>query len=163
MKTPQARNVVGEFTDERSARAAVRFLEHAGFQPDKVAVVSGNVRQAREMTGSRSIPGALIGAAVAVALYAALIIVGGPAMQQNWVALVLGLIGLLPAGIGIGVLAGRSRLFVAQRAERYENAEEVGDTLVSVHVDEAGHERARRLLREAGAVRIREEETIEAA
>lgn len=163
MKTPQARNVVGEFADERSARAAVRFLEHAGFQPDKVAVVSGNVRQAREMTGSRSIPGAIIGAAIAVALFAALVAVGGPEMRQNWVALALGLIVLLHAGIGIGVLAGRGRLFVARRAERYENAEEVGETLVSVHVDEAGRERARRLLREAGAIRIREEETIEAA
>lgn len=162
MKTLQMRNVVGVFADTRSARAAVRFLEHAGFKPDDVSVVRDNVRQAREVTGSRSILGAIVGAIVALILFAALAAVA-PEMRANGVALVLGLIVLVTAGVPIGALAGRSRLFVAREAGRLEDAVEEGETLVTVHVEETQHERARRLLREAGAVNVREEETIEGA
>lgn len=158
----EQRNVIGVFADSRSARAAVRFLEHAGFQPDVVSVIRGNVRQAREMSGSRSIPGAMIGAVLALVVFGALT-AASPEMRSNPVALVFGVIILLIAGIGIGTLAGRSRIFVADRAERHEDAVEEGETLVSVHVDEDQHDRARRLLREAGAVNVREEETIERA
>lgn len=158
----EQRNVIGVFADSRSARAAVQFLEHAGFEPDVVSVIRGNVRQAREMSGSRSIPGATIGAILALVLFAALI-AASPEMRSNPVALVFGVVILLIAGIGIGTLAGRSRLFVAGKAERHEDAVEEGETLVAVHVDEDQHERARRLLREAGAMNVREEDTIERA
>jgi hypothetical protein len=158
----EQRNVIGVFADSRSARAAVRFLEHAGFDPDVVSVIRGNIRQAREMSGSRSIPGAMIGAILALVVFAALT-AASPEMRSNGVALVFGVIILLVAGIGIGTLAGRSRIFVADRAERHEDAVEEGETLVSVHVDEDQHDRARRLLREAGAMNVREEETIERA
>ncbi|MGH2378236.1 MAG: hypothetical protein ACRDGT_07140 [Candidatus Limnocylindria bacterium] len=163
MGTLEQRNVVGVFDDGRSARAAVRFLEHAGFGPDVISVISGNIRQAREMSGSRSIPGAAVGTGLAVLLFAALLVVGPPEMRSDPVALVLGLVVLVTAGVGIGALAGRSRIFVADHAERYEDAVEEGETLVAVHVDEEQHDRARRLLREAGAVNVREEETIERA
>jgi predicted O-methyltransferase YrrM len=158
----EQRNVVGVFADSSSASAAVRFLEHAGFDPDVVSVIRGNVRQAREMSGSRSIPAAAIGAVIALILFAALT-AASPEMRSNPVALVFGVAILLIAGIGIGTLAGRSRIFVADRAERLEDAVEEGETLVTVHVDEDQHERARRLLREAGAMNVREEETIERA
>lgn len=165
MKTDIARrNVIGAFADPGAAQAAVRFLEHAGFKADDIAVVgAGNVRQAREVTGSRSIPGAMIGAALGLALFAILIIAGGPAMRENGVALVLGLAGFVGAGFVIGTLAGRSRVFVAGRATKYEDAVEGGETLVEVHVPEEERERATRLLREAGAKTVREEKTIESA
>lgn len=163
MQALQERNVVGVFEDSRSARAAVRFLERAGFKADEVSVIKGNIRQAREMTGSRSIPGAIVGTVIALALFAVFLFAGPPEMRSNGVALVFGLVVLLTAGIGIGVLAGRSRLFVADRAGRHEDAVEEGETLVAVHVAESEHDRARRLLREAGAVSVREEETIEGA
>lgn len=158
----EQRNVIGVFADGRAARAAVKFLEHAGFEPDIVSVIRGNVRQAREMSGSRSIPGATIGAILGLVLFVALI-AASPEMRTNPVALVFGVTILLIAGVGIGTLAGRSRLFVAERAERHEDAVEEGETLVAVHVDEDQHERARRLLREAGAMNVREEDTIERA
>jgi hypothetical protein len=162
MKTMQQRNVVGVFADGRSARAAVRFLEHAGFAPDVVSVISGNIRQAREMSGSRSIPGALIGAILALVVFVALA-AASPEMRMNPVALVFGVAILVIAGIGIGTLAGRSRIFVADHAQPHEDAIEEGETLVAVHVDEDQPDRARRLLREAGAMNVREEETIERA
>lgn len=163
MRTLQDRNVVGVFADGPSARAAIRFLERAGFLAADVSVVRGNVRQAREMTGSRSGPGAIVGAILAVALFIAFITIGPPEMRANPVALVFGVVVLLTAGLGIGVLAGRGRLFVADRAERHEDAVEIGETLISVHVPEDQHDRARRLLRESGALTVREEETPESA
>jgi hypothetical protein len=155
--------VVGEFADDRSARSAVRFLEHAGIPADDISVISEDVRRAREISGSRSPQGAVIGAIIGLVIFATFVATGGPVMWSNPVALVLGLTGFAGAGIAIGALAGRGRIFVADRGERYENAVEAGETLVSVHVSETEHDRARRLLREAGAVRLREEGTVEAA
>lgn len=163
VKTLQQRNVVGVFGDDRSARAAIRFLERAGFRADDVSVVRGNVRQAREMSGSRSGPGAVVGGAVAVALFVVLVAAGPPEMRANGVALALGLVGFVVAGVAIGTLAGRGRLFVADHAERHEDAVEIGETLVAVHVPEDQHDRARGLLREAGALSVKEEETVERA
>jgi hypothetical protein len=163
VNTGHRRNVVGEFTDERSARSAVRFLEHAGIPADDISVISEDVRRAREVSGSRSPQGAAIGALVGLVVFATFVATGGPVMWSNPVALVLGIVGFVGAGVAIGALAGRGRIFTADRGERYENAVEAGETLVSVHVSDAEHERARRLLREAGAVRLREEGTVEAA
>jgi hypothetical protein len=84
-------------------------------------------------------------------------------MWSNPVALVLGLAGFVGAGLAIGWLAGRARIFVVDRAARYETAEDIGDRLVSVSVPEHERDRARRALRNAGALRIREEGTVEAA
>lgn len=163
MKTLEQQNVVGVFADGRSARAAVRFLERAGFRADDVSVVRGNIRQAREMSGSRSFPGAAVGTVLATLLFLAFITLGPPEMRANPVALVFGFVVLLIAGIGIGWLGGRSRIFVAERAERHEDAVEEGETLVAVHVGDGDQGRAHRLLREAGAVSIRQEDTVESA
>jgi hypothetical protein len=163
VKMAHRRNVVGEFADDHSARSAVRFLEHAGIPADDVSVISDDVRRAREVSGSRSPQGAVIGAIVGLVVLATFVVTGGPVMWSNPVALVLGAAGFVGAGVAIGALAGRGRIFVAERGERYENAIEAGETLVSVHVSDAERERARRLLREAGAVRLREEGTVEAA
>lgn len=163
MDIAHRKNVVGEFADAHSARSAVRFLEHAGFDPDEIAVITGNPRQARELPGSRSPQGAMIGLVLGLLVFATFIAIGGPVMWSNPVALVLGLAGFAGAGFAIGWLAGRARVFVVDRAARYETAEDVGDHLVSVSVPDPDRDRARRLLREAGAVRIREEGTVEAA
>lgn len=164
MDTAHRRNVVGEFADPHAARSAVRFLEHAGIPADDIAVNSDDVRRAREVSGSRSFQGAAIGAVLGLVVLLTFVVTGGPVMWSNPVALVLGLAGFVGAGLAIGALAGRGRIFVADHGEqRYENAVEAGETLVSVHVSDAERDRARRLLREAGAVRLREEGTVEAA
>jgi hypothetical protein len=159
----ERRNVVGEFADARSAREAVRSLEQAGFDPDDVAVITGNPRQARELSGSRSPQGASVGLVIGLLVFGAFIALGGPVMWSNPVALALGLAGFAGAGLVIGWLAGRARIFVVDRAARYETAEDIGDRLVSVSVPDRERDRARQALRSAGAVRIREEGTVEAA
>lgn len=163
MDTAHKENVVGVFADGHSARAAVRFLERAGMDPGDVAVVSDNIRQARELSGSRSPQGALVGGLIGLVVFGAFVALGGPVMWSNLVALALGVAGFVGAGVAIGALAGRARLFVAERGARYETAAQAGETLVSVHVPKTDRDRARRLLREAGAVGLREEGTAEAA
>jgi hypothetical protein len=163
VKAVHSRNVIGVFADQHAARAAVRFLEHAGFPADHIGVVSRDVRKAREVSASRSPQGAIAGAVLGAAIFSIFIWLGGPVMWSNGVALVLGLAGFLVAGIAIGALTGRGRLFMAERAEPYEDAVDAGETLVSVHVSDAEHDRARSLLREAGALSIPEEGTVEAA
>jgi len=163
MKNVNKRNVVGEFADAHSARAAVKFLERAGFDPDDIAVITGNPRQARELPGSRSPQGAVVGVVLGLILFGVFVATGGPVMWSNWVALVLGLAGFVAAGLFIGWLAGRARVFVGDRAARYERVEDAGDRLISVSVPDADRGRARQHLQEAGAVRVREEGTVEAA
>jgi len=163
VKSVHSRNVIGVFADRHAAGAAVRFLEHAGFPPDHIAIVSRDVRKAREVSASRSPEGAIVGALLGAAIFAIFLWLGGPVMLSNGVVLVLGLVGFLVAGIAIGTLTGRARLFVADRVEPYEEAVEAGETLVSVHVSDDERDRARSLLREAGALSIPEEGTVEAA
>ena len=163
MKDIHSRNVIGVFADPRGARAAVRYLEYSGFSPDHIAVVARDVRQARELSASRSPQGAIAGAIMAAGLFGLLVWVGGPVMLSSGIALVFGLVVFLVAGIAIGALTGRGRLFVADRAEPYEDAVEAGETLVSVHVNDEERHRARELLRRAGALSVPEEGTVEAA
>ena len=163
MNDAHSRNVIGIFADPHRARAAVRSLEDAGFSPDHIAVVAHDVRKAREVSASRSPQGAIAGAIVAAVVFGLFVWLGGPAMLSSGVALVMGLVVFLVAGVAIGALAGRGRVFVADRSERYEDAVEAGETLVSVHVNDAERDRARGLLREAGALSVPEEGTVEAA
>jgi len=156
-------NVIGELADEPTARVAVRMLEGAGYGPDQVAVITGNPRHARELPGSRSPQGALVGPIAAAVFYGALIAMGGPQMRESGVALAMGFVLFALAGAAIGRLAGRARVFVRDRAGTYERAEDAGDRLASVSVPHADRARAQRILQEAGARRVREEGTVEAA
>ncbi len=56
--------VVGLFRNDDAAKTALRQMDAAGFPPDRVGIVAGNVRQAREVTGSFSLPAAVVGAIV---------------------------------------------------------------------------------------------------
>lgn len=54
-------------------------------------------------------------------------------------------------------------MFVAADAARYQDAVDDREALVSIQCEEAEEPRAERLLREAGAIGVREEETPEPA
>lgn len=56
--------VVGVFRSDDAAKTALRQMDEAGFAPDSVGVVAGNVRQAREVAGSFSPAAAVIGAVI---------------------------------------------------------------------------------------------------
>jgi hypothetical protein len=154
--------IVGVFPGSTAARAAARKLERAGFAPDRIGIVAGNVRQAREMAGSYSPQGALAGAMLGALLAVAFVVLGGESVRQNPSAIVLGGMALVIAFGAIGWLAGRARVFKQDEYEEFEQHVEQGDVLLSVVCStEDGAEQARVMLERAGATEIRVEKGSE--
>jgi len=155
--------IVGVFTSGTAASEAARKLERAGFAPDRIGIVAGNVRQAREMAGSYSPQGALAGALLGALLAVAFVVFGGESVQQNPVAIVLGGTALVVAFGAIGWLAGRARVFKQDQYEEFEDHAEHGDVLLSVVCStENGAEQGRVMLERAGATEVRVEKSSEA-
>src|SRR5207248_8336759 len=129
---------------------------------DHDAVVSESVSQARESAGSFIAAGAIVGAIVGARLALVFVIVGGDAIRQNLVAIIIGAPILVFAFAAIGALAGRAKLFQSRNYERYESAVDRGEALVTVSGSPELLQRSRRILEEHGALRFRHEETGEA-
>src|SRR2546423_2186755 len=156
------KSLVAAFPDHETAVAAATALDAAGIPPDHVGVVADNVRQAREAAGSFSGAGAIAGAIVGVFVALTFVLVGGDAIRQSLVAIVIGAPALVFAFAAIGALVGRAKPFPSGEYESYERAIDRGEALVTVSGSPDLLERARRILEEHGAVRIRREETGEA-
>jgi hypothetical protein len=155
--------IVGAFASGTAASRAAGELERAGFAPDRVGIVAGNVRQAREMAGSYSPQGALGGAVLGALLAVAFVVFGGESVRQNPVAIVLGGTALVVAFAAIGWLAGRARVFKEDQYEEFEEHVEHGEVLLSVVCStEDGAEQARVMLERAGATDVRVEKGSEA-
>jgi hypothetical protein len=155
--------VVGVFTSGSAASQAARALERAGFAPDRIGIVSGNVRQAREMAGSYSPQGALAGAMLGAILTVAYVVFGGEAVRQNPFGVVLGGTALVVAFAAIGWLAGRARVLKQDEYEEYEEHAEHGEVLLSVVCGtKNGAEQAQAMLERAGATEIRVQPSSEA-
>lgn len=155
-------SLVAAFPDHEAAVTAATALDRAGIPPDRVGVVADNVRQAREAAGSFSPAGAIGGAIVGALLAVIFVVAGGETMRQNVIAILLGAPAIVLAFAAIGALVGRAKLFQSRDYERYERAVDRGEALVTVSGPPELLERARRILDEHGAVRLRREETGEA-
>lgn len=152
--------VVGVFPHDDAARAALRQLDDAGFPADRVGVVAGNVRQAREVAGSVSprvsVVGAVIGAAVGLALALAVNAGGDQGVAIGIAMLMFAIIGAF-----IGWLAGRGKALKSHDYEKYQRVVDKGDALVTIRCAAEAGERARSALSAAGATAVRVEETGE--
>jgi len=155
-------SLVAAFPDREAAVAAATALDAAGIPPDHVGVVAENVRQAREAAGSFSAAGAIGGAVLGAVIAVIFVVAGGDVMRQNVVAIVLGAPALVFAFAAIGALAGRARLFQSDEYERFENAVDRGEALVTVSGPPELLSKARRILEDRGALRFRREATGEA-
>ena len=155
-------SLVAAFPDHEAAVLAATALDAAGIAPDHVGVVAENIRQAREAAGSFSAAGAIVGAIVGAVVALVFVIVGGDQIRQNIVAIVIGAPALVLAFAAIGAIAGRAKFFQSGEYESYERAIDRGEALVTVSGSPELLQRARRILEEHGALRIRREETGEA-
>jgi hypothetical protein len=162
MEELKEESLVAAFRDHETAVSAAAALDAAGIPPDRVGVVAGNVRQAREAAGSFSPAGAIVGAIVGALVAVIFVFAGGETMRQNVVAIVIGAPALVLAFAAIGALAGRAKLLQSDKYESYERAVERGEALVTVSGTTELLDRARRVLEEHGALRIRREATGEA-
>lgn len=155
--------VVGMFSSGTAARAATRALEVSGFPADRVGIVDDNVRNAREVAGSFSPQGALVGAMLGALLTAAIIVFGGESVRQNTGSIALGGVVLVIAFTAVGWLAGRARVFKKSEYGGFENAVDAGKTLVTVVCEsEDGVHQARAILERSGSTAVRREESGEA-
>ena len=158
----QAQTLIGVFDTEDAARSAVSMLERAGMPPDRIGLVTANIRQAREVAGSYSPQGAFIGAAIGVVLVLAYAIVGGEQFRQNAAGIVLGGFAIIGGLALIGLLAGRARLFKEDRYAHFEDESALGEILVSVTCDTPeGVDATRAILERARAREVRVEDSAE--
>jgi hypothetical protein len=149
------------FDHVEDARAAVLALERAGMPPDRVGLVTENIRQAREVAGSYSPQGAIIGAIVGILLMAGYVVFGGEQMR-NPLAIAMGGFAIVGGLTAIGWLAGRARLFKQDRYEHFEDESAMGEILVSVVCDTPeGADTTRAMLERGGAREVRVEESGE--
>jgi hypothetical protein len=154
--------VIGVFPSGETAREAAAKLERVGYAADRIGIVAGNVRQAREVAGSYSPQGALAGAMVGALLTAAYIVFGGESVRQNPGSIAIGGVVLLVAFTAIGWLAGRARLFKKDEYEEFEDHVDQGEVLLSVVCSTAdGADQAEVILESAGATDIRVENSAE--
>ena len=157
-----SRTVVGVFATEVAARKAMLTLERAGMPPDRIGVVEANVRQAREVAGSYSPQGALVGALIGVLLVGVYVVFGGEPIRQNPIGVALGGFAIIGGLVAIGWLAGRARVFKEDEYEGLEDDSAAGETIVSVVCDTPdGVDQTRAIIERAGATEVRIEGTGE--
>jgi hypothetical protein len=150
------------FDKVEDARSAVLALERAGMPPDRIGLVTENIRQAREVAGSYSPQGALIGAGLGVLLVIGYVVFGGAQMLENPVGIAMGGFAIIGGLAAIGWLAGRARLFKQDRYEHFEDESAMGEILVSVVCDTPeGADTTRAMLERGGAREVRVEESGE--
>jgi hypothetical protein len=147
---------VGVFSDEASARAAMRRLTEEGFAADDIGLVE-TPRRAAEVPASRMPQNAAVGAAVGAIV--ALVIAVGPASgylpEPRWlIVAIIASMGLFAGGL-VGFYAGR--YFPQRDPEVYQDKLDRGGVLVTVSCGPADRERARDALQRAGATSVREE------
>ena len=158
----EGQTITGVFDTEAAARDAVGHLERAGMPPDRIGLVVGNMRQAREVAGSYSPQGAIAGALVGVLLVAADVIFGGEQMRQSAVAIGLGGFAIVGGLAAIGWLAGRARVFKEREYEELEDESAEGDIHLSVVCDTPdGADATRAILERAGAREVKLQESSE--
>ena len=159
----KGQTVVGAFPTEAKVQFAVRELEVAGFPPGHVGVVMDNIRQAREVAGSYSPQGAIVGALIGALLVGAFIVFGDDSIRANGFAIALGGAPIIGGLAFIGWLAGRARVWKDDEYEEIEEEVAEGELLVSVLCDTPEDaDQARAIFERAGALDIRFEDTAEA-
>ena len=157
-----AHTINAVFDREADARAAVLALERAGMPPDRIGLVTENIRQAREVAGSYSPQGAIVGAVLGALLVAGYVVFGGAQMTENPMGIAMGGFAIIGGLAFIGWLAGRARLFKQDRYEHFEDESAMGEILVSVVCETPdGADTTRAMLERAGAREVRTEESGE--
>jgi hypothetical protein len=157
-----AATIVGVFESEVAARDAIRALEQAGMPPDRIGIVAGNIRQAREVAGSYSPQGALVGAVLGVFLVVGYLSFGGDTVRANIAGVAMAGFAIIGGLAFIGWLAGRARVFKQDEYAEAEDEVAQGDVLVTVLCDTPdGADATRALLERNGAREIRVEESGE--
>ena len=154
--------LVGVFHATPDAYAALRRLDGVGLPPWDVGLVSGDPELASEIAShSYAWLGATAGLLLGLILGAVYVGFGGPGMRVNPVGIVIGAV-FVAGGMGfIGFVFGRALVRRTSHASEYEHVVRDGGAIITVACISEECDRAREVLRTAGADEIVDEEYAE--
>jgi hypothetical protein len=159
--TTPVKTVVGIFGNDRKAVEAMRDLDAAGFDADRVQLVADDPSRAAEVGGkSYALEGGLVGLVAGVVLVVAFAIWGN--LWTNPVGLVIGGIGVVGGLAAIGLVIGRTLGRHAPDAHLFSGVVSNGGAVVSVQCAADECDLAAQVLDGAGAREVRDEPGPEA-
>ena len=159
--TTPLRTIVGIFSNDRKAVEAMRSLDAAGFDADRVQMTGDDPSRAAEVGGKTyALEGGIVGLVVGAVVVAAFTAWGN--LATNPVGLVIGAIGVVGGMAAIGFVIGRTSGRHAPDAHLFSRVVQNGGAIVSVQCSERECELAAQVLDGAGAREVRDEAGPEA-
>jgi len=160
-KTTPLKTVVGIFGNDRKAVEAMRSLDAAGFDADRVQMTSDDPSRAAEVGGKTyALEGGIVGLIVGVVVVAGFAAWGG--LAANPVGLVIGAIGVAGGMAAIGFVVGRTMGRHAPDAHLFARVVQTGGAIVAVQCADKECDLAAQVLDGAGAREVRDEAGPEA-
>lgn len=161
-ETTPLKTIVGIFSNDRTAVEAMRSLDAAGFDADRVQMAGDDPSRAAEVGGkSYALEGGIAGVIVGAVLVAGFAVWGN--LATNPVGLVIGAIGVVGGMTAIGFVIGRTMGRHSADAHLFARVVQNGGAIVSVRCADAECDLAAQVLGGAGAREVRDEAGPEAA
>lgn len=151
------KTVVGIFSNDRTAVEAMRSLDAAGFDADRVQMVADNESRAAEVGGKTlALEGGVAGLLVGVLIVTGFAVWGD--LASNPVGLIIGSVGLVGGFAAIGFVVGRALGRHAPDAHLFAGVVRNGGAVVSVQcAADTECDLAVQVLDGAGAREVRDE------
>lgn len=154
--TTPIKTVVGIFRSGRTAVEAMRSLDAAGFDADRVQMTADDPSRAAEVGGKTSaLEGGLAGLLAGIVVVAAFAVWGN--LGTNPVGLIIGGIGVVGGLIAIGFVIGRTIGRHAPDAHLFARVIRNGGAIVAVRCADEECDVAAQVLDGAGAREVRDE------
>ena len=154
--TTPIKTVVGIFSNDRKAIEAMRSLDAAGFDADRVQMTADDPSRAAEVGGkSYALEGGLLGLLAGIVVAAAFAAWGD--LAANPVGLIVGGIGVVGGFGAIGFVIGRTMGRHAPDAHLFAGVVRNGGAIVSVQCADEECDLAAQMLDGAGAREVRDE------
>ena len=153
--------VVGIFKDDRKAAEAMRSLDAAGFDADRVQMTSDDPSRAAEVGGKTyALEGGIAGLVAGAIVTAGFTVWGN--LATNPIGLILGAIGVVGGMTAIGFVIGRTMGRHSPDAHLFAGVVRNGGAIVSVQCGAEERDLAAQVLDGAGAREVRDEAGPEA-
>jgi hypothetical protein len=159
--TMPSKTVVGIFRDDRAAAEAMRSLDAAGFDADRVQMTEDDPSQAAEIGERTYVLEGFIGGAILGLLWVVAFAIWGD-LGRDPVGLVVGGIGVVGGMATIGLVIGRTMARRVPDAPLFARVVRNGGAIVSVRCVDEECDFAAQVLDGAGAREVRDEPGPEA-
>jgi hypothetical protein len=159
--TTPLKTIVGIFPNDRKAAEAMRSLDAAGFNADRVEMTGDDPSRAAEVGGKTyALEGAIAGLLFGIAVVVGFTVWGD--LARDPLGLVIGAIGVVGGMATIGLVIGRTMGRHAPDAHLFARVVQSGGAIVSVQCADEECELAAQVLDGAGAREVRDEAGPEA-